>query len=148
LVRTADPTPGSAPLDFARGRQRTLPSFLQLPGNADAVQKKRAEILKKLKVISKKEMKSQTFRAQYKGYRDIDGVAPDSETETYFKIRASLSSSKWKDVPIVIESGKRLGDPVKEIVVTFKHPMPCLCPPGEHHKNEVIIRSSGETPNS
>ena len=42
---------------------------------------------------------------------------------------------------MIMESGKRLGEPLKEIVVTFKHPMPCLCPPnGPHHKNEVIFR--------
>src|SRR3989344_1587248 len=108
--------------------------------NAGAVQKKRAEILEQLTIPSEGEMKTQTFRAQYKGYRDIEGVAPDSETETYFKIRASLSHPKWKGVPVVMEGGKRLGEPLKEIVITFKHPMPCLCPPGAHHKNEVIIR--------
>ena len=108
--------------------------------NAGTVQKKRAEILKKLTVLSAKEMKPQTFRAQYKGYRDIEGVRPDSDTETYFKIRASLTHQKWKGVPIIMEGGKRLGEPLKEIVITFKHPMPCLCPPGTHHKNEVIIR--------
>ena len=109
--------------------------------DAASVQKRRAEILETLKVLSKGEVKTHTFRAQYKGYRDIEGVAQDSETETYFKIRASLASPKWHGVPIVMESGKRLGEPLKEVVVTFKHPVPCLCPPGStHHKNEVIIR--------
>src|SRR3989344_3963285 len=116
---------------------------MEHPLNLDApsVQKKRAEILEKLEVISEKEAKRATFRAQYAGYRKIEGVAPDSETETYFKIRASLTSPTWKGVPVILESGKRMGDPLKEIVVTFKHPSPCLCPlGGPHHKNEVIIR--------
>ena len=108
---------------------------------ATAIQKKRAEILEALDIPAGDVIKAATFRAQYEGYRDIKGVAPESDTETYFKIRATLSSPKWKGVPIVMESGKRLGEPLKEIVVTFKHPMPCLCPPnGPHHKNEVIFR--------
>src|SRR6185369_3793368 len=104
------------------------------------IQKKRAEILESLEVIPSKEMSKTTFRAQYEGYRQIEGVAPESDTETYFKVRASIDSPKWKGVPLVIESGKRLGAPLKEIVVTFKHPMPCLCPPGApHHKNEILF---------
>ena len=54
--------------------------------------------------------------------------------------RTTLSMPKWQGVPVYMESGKRLGDPLKEVVVTFKHPTPCLCPEGPHHKNAVIIR--------
>lgn len=117
--------------------------MMEHPGSFDAgaIQKKRAEILESLEVIPEAEMRSATFRAQYEGYRQIEGVAPDSDTETYFKVRASVDSPKWKGVPIVMESGKRLGEPLKEIVVTFKHSSPCLCPPGgPHHKNEIIFR--------
>ena len=108
---------------------------------ASAIQKKRAEILESLDILSDSDIKASTFRGQYDGYRDIEGVTPRSETETYFKIRATMSTPKWKGVSMVMESGKRLGEPLKEIVVTFKHPTPCLCPPnGPHHKNEVIFR--------
>ena len=108
---------------------------------AAAIQKKRAEILDSLDIPSAKDIKAATFRAQYEGYRDIKGVAPESDTETYFKIRATLSHPRWRGVSIIMESGKRLGEPLKEIIVTFKHPSPCLCPPnGPHHKNEVIFR--------
>lgn len=108
---------------------------------AAAIQKKRAEILGSLDILSDEDIKKSTFRGQYDGYRDIEGVVPSSDTETYFKVRATMSDPKWSGVPMVMESGKRLGEPLKEIVVTFKHPMPCLCPPnGPHHKNEVIFR--------
>ncbi len=109
--------------------------------DAKAVQAKRAEILKKLNVLSKKDIQRHTFRAQYDGYRNIDGVARNSQTETYFKVRATLNTPRWRGVPILLEGGKRLGEPLKEIVITFKHPKPCLCPIGQpHHTNEVIIR--------
>ena len=109
--------------------------------DAVAIQKKRAEVLQSLDILSDDAIKKSTFRGQYDGYRDIEGVLPSSDTETYFKIRATMSSPKWAGVPMIMESGKRLGEPLKEIVVTFKHPMPCLCPPdGPHHKNEVIFR--------
>jgi glucose-6-phosphate 1-dehydrogenase len=108
---------------------------------ASSIQKKRAEVLQALKVQKPDDVRKYTFRAQYDGYREIQGVAPDSDTETYFKVRALLHIPKWEGVPIIMESGKRLGEPLKEIVVTFRHPSPCLCPPnGPHHKNEVIFR--------
>lgn len=115
---------------------------MEHPESFDAapIQNKRAEILQALKIIPETEMCEATYRAQYHGYRTIDGVAPESNTETYFRVRGELDSPKWQGVPIYMESGKRVGDPLKEIVVTFKHPAPCLCPEGQHHKNEVIFR--------
>ena len=109
--------------------------------DAASIQKKRAEILQALATLSPAEMKTQTFRAQYEGYQGIRNVAPDSQTETYFKIRTELKHPKWRGVPIVLESGKRLGEALKEILITFKHPTPCLCPKNQpHHKNEILIR--------
>ncbi|MBI2613092.1 glucose-6-phosphate dehydrogenase [Candidatus Kaiserbacteria bacterium] len=109
--------------------------------DAASIQKKRAEILRSLNVVSPKEAGTATFRAQHEGYDSIKGVASGSQTETYFKIRTELAHPKWRGVPVVLESGKRMGRALKEIVITFKHPVPCLCPVGQpHHKNEIIIR--------
>jgi len=106
-----------------------------------SIQKKRGEILRQLKPISQDDASRTTYRAQYEGYRNINKVDPKSQTETYFKIRAELDHPKWRGVPFVLESGKRMGEASKEILITFKHPAPCLCPKGQpHHKNEIIIR--------
>ncbi len=108
--------------------------------DTDVIRGKRAEILQALSLLSEDEVRQDTMRAQYEGYRVIDGVAPDSETETYFKVTAHLDHPRWAGVPIILEGGKRLGEPLKEAVITFTHPQPCLCPDGRHHKNGVIIR--------
>ncbi|MHB0865486.1 MAG: glucose-6-phosphate dehydrogenase [Minisyncoccota bacterium] len=109
--------------------------------SSEAIRDKRAAILETLEVMASEAVPGATFRAQYEGYRDIEGVAPDSITETYFKVRASLVTPRWEGVPITLESGKRLGKSLKEIVVRLRHPEPCLCPPGaEHNRNEIIIR--------
>lgn len=60
------------------------------------------------------------IKAQYEGYRDTSGVAPDSQTETYFKIETTLSLPDWEEVPITLEAGKALGRAVAEAVITFK----------------------------
>ncbi|MDO8610862.1 MAG: glucose-6-phosphate dehydrogenase [bacterium] len=118
------------------------------PGSlkTEAIRSKRAEILKSLIIPDKKEIRDYTYRSQYKGYRSIKGVDPKSNTETYFKVRAFLNTPRWKGVPFILESGKRIKEAQKEIIITFKHPEPCLCPPTSTHdiKNRVIFQFEPE----
>lgn len=87
---------------------------------SEAVCDARASAIERLQPIAHDAMARETFRAQYEGFRGIIGVAPDSITETYFKIRVRLDTPRWHGVPIVIEAGKRLAAPQKEIIVRFK----------------------------
>jgi len=106
---------------------------------AEAIRTGRAELLETLKHMSRAEIAESSYRAQYAGYRGITGVAPDSNTETYFKMRTSIENNRWAGVPILLETGKRLAGVRKEIAVTFKHPQPCLCEPRHHFENRVIF---------
>ncbi len=113
--------------------------------SADAIRKKRAEILERLAVPTKEEIAKHTFRAQYDGYRAIENVEQNSQTETYFKAHVFLDTPRWQNVPFIIESGKRLAEARKEIVITFKHPTPCLCPTDTHHlKNTIAFKIEPE----
>ena len=47
-------------------------------------------------------------RGQYDGYLTIDGVAPDSTTETYTALRLDIENWRWSGVPFFIRAGKRL----------------------------------------
>lgn len=105
---------------------------------ADDVRKKRSEILSQLVPLNEEEVKKLTFRGQYKGYKEAEGVNKTSTTETYFKIVASLNNDRWKGVPVILEAGKNL-EKRKEIIVTFRHRKLCLCPNGEHYKNKVLF---------
>lgn len=106
----------------------------------EEIRSKRIEILKTLRKPSINEIKKFTFRAQHAGYRKIEGVAPRSQTETYFKLQTELDSPRWQGVPITLESGKSMGEARKDAVITFKHPVPCLCQPGQpHQKNKIIF---------
>ena len=46
-------------------------------------------------------------RGQYDGYRDIDGVAADSATETYAALALEVDNWRWAGVPFYIRTGKR-----------------------------------------
>ncbi|MBX4191212.1 MAG: glucose-6-phosphate dehydrogenase [Candidatus Doudnabacteria bacterium] len=108
--------------------------------SAQAIHVRRAQTLSKLTPLNAEEAKTNTYRAQYDGYRSIEGVKSDSTTETYFKIKAILTEERWKGVNVTFESGKRMGEQRKEIIITYRHPENCYCPPGgKHYKNRIII---------
>jgi glucose-6-phosphate 1-dehydrogenase len=61
-------------------------------------------------------------RGQYEGYREIDGVAPDSTTETYAALRLEIENWRWAGVPFLIRTGKQLPSTQTELRLLFKDP--------------------------
>jgi glucose-6-phosphate 1-dehydrogenase len=61
-------------------------------------------------------------RGQYDGYRDEDGVAADSDVETFVALRAEIDSWRWAGVPFYIRAGKRLATTATEVLIEFKQP--------------------------
>jgi glucose-6-phosphate 1-dehydrogenase len=72
-------------------------------------------------------------RGQYDGYLQIDGVAPDSKTETYAAMCLHIDNWRWSGVPWFIRTGKRLPVTQTELRVVFKRP-PRLGFMGEGHR--------------
>jgi glucose-6-phosphate 1-dehydrogenase len=60
-------------------------------------------------------------RGQYDGYRDIEGVAKDSSTETFAALRLEIQNWRWSGVPFFIRTGKRLPVLQTELRLVFKH---------------------------
>lgn len=61
----------------------------------------------------------QAVRAQYDGYKTINSVAPNSSTETFARVRLQSSHPRWKNVPLVITTGKRLKQKETTIRIFF-----------------------------
>jgi glucose-6-phosphate 1-dehydrogenase len=61
-------------------------------------------------------------RGQYDGYRQIDGVAPDSTTETYAAMRLEIDNWRWSGVPFFIRTGKHLPVTQTELRLVFRRP--------------------------
>jgi glucose-6-phosphate 1-dehydrogenase len=61
-------------------------------------------------------------RGQYDGYLAIDGVAPDSTTETFAALRLEIDNWRWSGVPIYLRTGKCLPVTQTELRVVFKRP--------------------------
>ncbi len=110
--------------------------------NAEEIRKNRASVIEKLKVVPKHNLQNYVLRGQYDGYKNEDGVVPNSKTETYFKIKAFIGNDRWRGVPFILESGKALDKKRAEINIHFKKMEACLCPPGveQPHSNVLTFR--------
>lgn len=87
--------------------------------NADALRNEKVKVLSAIRPI----MPDDTVCAQYDGYRETRGVAPDSHTPTYAALKLHIDNWRWQGVPFYLRSGKALGAKVSEVLVQFK------CPP-------------------
>ena len=54
------------------------------------------------------------------GYREEEGVDPDSATETYTAIRLEIDNWRWAGVPFYLRTGKRLAGRTVEVYVSFR----------------------------
>jgi glucose-6-phosphate 1-dehydrogenase len=59
-------------------------------------------------------------RGQYGGYQNIDGVAKDSQTETFAALRLEIDNWRWSGVPFYIRTGKCLPATQTELRLIFK----------------------------
>ncbi len=61
-------------------------------------------------------------RGQFMGYRDEDGVAADSDVETFAAVRVHIDSWRWEGVPFFIRAGKELPITATEVLVRLRRP--------------------------
>jgi glucose-6-phosphate 1-dehydrogenase len=61
-------------------------------------------------------------RGQYEGYREIEGVDPKSNTETFVALRLDINNWRWSGVPFFVRAGKELAEKVTEVRVIFQSP--------------------------
>jgi glucose-6-phosphate 1-dehydrogenase len=67
---------------------------------------------------------SRYVRGQYEGYREIEGVDPNSMTETFVGLRLDIQNWRWSGVPFFIRAGKQLAEKVTEVRVILQSPPP------------------------
>ena len=81
----------------------------------------RDEKVKVLKAIPPLDAKS-LVRGQFSGYRKENGVARDSQVETFVALRLEIDSWRWQGVPIYMRAGKCLPVTCTEVVVRMRQP--------------------------
>ncbi len=69
-------------------------------------------------------------RGQYVGYREEDGVDPESDTETFIALKCTIDNWRWAGVPFFLRTGKRLAEGQRIISIAFREPPKSMFPAG------------------
>jgi len=108
--------------------------------DSEPIRDEKVKVLRAIPPIEEKNL----VRGQFRGYRDENGVAKDSQTETFAAVKLEIDSWRWKGVPFYIRAGKCLPTTCTEIVAKFSKP-PSLIPHSLLIENHLRLRLSPET---
>jgi len=118
--------------------------------DAVAIRNEKNKLFQALRPIAAEDVSQFAIRGQYiashmrgqqvKGYREEDGVSPDSRTETYVAMKFFIDNWRWYGVPFYVRTGKRLPTRVAEITITFKRPPQLLF----RRDSDMISRSNNQ----
>src|SRR5437764_9253881 len=97
---------------------------------ADAVRTEKDKVLEAVIPLHDERVRRNAMHGQYtagvvrgqpvKAYREEEGVAPDSMTETYVALRLGIDNWRWAGVPFYMRTGKSLTRRTTEIAIQFK----------------------------
>ena len=120
--------------------------------DSEAVRDEKFKAMMAARAFTPERVREECVRGQYgpgsiagqavPGYRQEEGVAPDSTTETFATLLMYFDNWRWAGVPFFIRSGKRLPKRVTEIAIQFKSaPLQLFGEAGENvAPNQLIIR--------
>jgi glucose-6-phosphate 1-dehydrogenase len=103
----------------------------------DSVRDKKLEFFKAMRTADPERY----VRGQYKGFLDVNDVAPDSTTETFAAVELAVDNWRWSGVPFFIRSGKCMPAKSSEVTVVFKRPPPLGVGAGKRPEpNQMTVR--------
>ena len=130
-------------------------TLMEPPTGMDAthIRDEKVKLLKAVDIPTPDEAVDKSVRGQYAAgvvdqspvpaYRQEEGVAPDSQTETYVALRLRVENWRWAGVPVYVRTGKRLPARVTEVALQF-HRVPFLAFEGELARqlrpNTLVLR--------
>ena len=104
--------------------------------HADAIRDEKLKVLRSLTPWTHPSLRSDIVRGQYseglvagvavKGYTQEDGVAVNSQTETFVALKTEVNNWRWAGVPFYLRTGKRMAEQDARIVINFRptpHPI-------------------------
>jgi glucose-6-phosphate 1-dehydrogenase len=84
--------------------------------DADSLRAEKLRLFRAMRPIDP----AQVVRGQFSGYRDIKGVAADSDVETFAALCLYIDTWRWAGVPFYIRAGKNLPITSTEVMVDMK----------------------------
>jgi glucose-6-phosphate 1-dehydrogenase len=97
---------------------------------SESVRDEKIKVMTAVRAFTPERVDAECVRGQYgpgsiagkpvPGYRQEEGVAPDSATETFAMLTMYFDNWRWAGVPFYIRSGKRMPKRVTEIAIQFR----------------------------
>jgi len=84
----------------------------------EALRDEKVKVLKSIRPVKPENV----VRGQFRGYRNEDGVARDSQVETFAALQLDVDSWRWSGVPVYLRAGKCLPVTATEVVVDLRPP--------------------------
>lgn len=83
---------------------------------------------------------------QFEGYRDLDGISARSRTETFVAARLWVDTPRWRGVPFLLRTGKRLHRSAQVVSLILRDPEGPLAGtlPSDGNVLQFALTGSGE----
>ncbi len=107
-------------------------STMDIPADINSSKEIHEKKIKLLNQTSLVVVEGSWLRGQYDSYRQEIGDN-NSDTETYIKLNLQIDNDTWRDVKIVLETGKALKTKVTDISIDFSEP-------NDKNQNQLTIR--------
>ncbi|MDA3861801.1 MAG: glucose-6-phosphate dehydrogenase [Melioribacteraceae bacterium] len=120
--------------------------------DSESIRNETEKVFQSIRKIDTKDVAKNVIRGQYlesnvkgekmKGYREEEGVNPESKTETFAALKFYIDNWRWGGIPFYVRTGKRLPTRVTEAVIHFKCTPHFLFKKQELNEgsNQLIIR--------
>ena len=86
--------------------------------DSESIRDEKVKVLKSVRALEADDL----VRGQFRGYREENGVARDSQVETFAAVRVMIDSWRWEGVPFYIRAGKSLPVTCTEVVARLRSP--------------------------
>jgi glucose-6-phosphate 1-dehydrogenase len=87
-------------------------------GDSEAIRDEKVKVLKAIPELEH----DKVVRGQFVGYRNEQGVDPDSQVETFVALQLEINSWRWQGVPVFIRAGKCMPVTCTEVTVKLRRP--------------------------
>ena len=122
--------------------------------DATAVRNEKLKVLQSIRPFNLEMVAQWVVRGQYApgkiadkslpGYREEQGVKPDSRTETFVAMRLLVDNWRWAGVPFYLRTGKRLARRSTEIMIQFKRAPHIVFREREVEPNRLVLNIQPE----
>ena len=86
--------------------------------SADDLQAAREQVIAAFRPLANEDV----VLGQFEGYRDTEGIADDSERDTFVAARLWIDNARWRGVPFLLRTGKQLAKSAQQVSIIYRRP--------------------------